>query len=76
MSVENDLRHLSQKMEEAGEAALKAGQAGLGLLLAEMEALRAVMPAAEEAEADRALREARERSHDAEVEADLDNLPV
>jgi hypothetical protein len=76
MSVESDLRHMSRKMEEASEAALKAGQAGLGLLLAEMEALRAVLPAAGETEADRAVREARERSHDAEVEADLDNMPI
>jgi hypothetical protein len=63
----NPLSHLVQDMT----AATVFGQsAGLTMLLAEMQALSRLMPGAVPHDAQAELR------HDAEVEAEFDNMPV
>lgn len=49
--------------------------AALNLLLAEMEALRAMLPGTSPEATDQQT-EAATRAHDAEVEADFDNMPI
>ncbi|OHC58738.1 MAG: hypothetical protein A3D16_17125 [Rhodobacterales bacterium RIFCSPHIGHO2_02_FULL_62_130] len=63
----NSLAHLAQDMT----AAAIAGQAvGLTVLLVEMQALSKLIPGAAEHDPAETLR------HEAEVEADFDNMPV
>lgn len=63
----NPVAHLAQDM--AG-AAVAGQMAGLALLLAEMQALTHLMPGSVQHDAAETLR------HEAEVEAEFDNMPV
>lgn len=79
MKQEQDFRRMSRLAAEAADAVAQGSTAGLNLLLAEMQALCALMPGEArtrcgcEASAET---EERARATDAEVESSFDNMPV
>ena len=79
MTKETDLQKISSLATQVAQAAAIGSTAGLNLLLAEMNALSAMMPgmtAALPSECSCEEQEARARAVDAEVEASFDNMPV
>lgn len=79
MTKESDLQKISSLATQVAQAAALGSTAGLNLLLAEMNALSAMMPgmtAARPSGCSCEEQEARARAADAEVEASFDNMPV
>lgn len=79
MSKESDLQKISSLANQMAQAAALGSTAGLNLLLAEMNALSAMMPGMSAAKTSGCTceeQEARARAVEAEVEAGFDNMPV
>ncbi|MFN7224742.1 MAG: hypothetical protein ACK4MS_12040 [Paracoccaceae bacterium] len=70
MGTEEDLRRIAALAQTAADQAARGANVGLGVLLAEMQALSAVLPGMVHAQPKDAAKE------DAEVEAGFDNMPV
>lgn len=70
MPNQSQITSLADLAGQTAEQSVRVGAMGLGLLLAEMQALGALMPGhVPTSEADA-------RAHEAEVEAGFDNMPV
>lgn len=78
MNVQKDLAQMAHLAEEAAEFAVAGQKAAMGMLLAEMQALSAILPGQSRGAADEDARaaEERQRAEEARVEEAFDNMPV
>lgn len=78
MTTENDLRQMARMADTAADMAMAGQAASMKVLLAEMRALSALLPAfgAAPVSPDSAEEEARLLAREAETEAGFDNMPV